>query len=47
MDDYTVNPDQLSIPRWTIAQDTCSLGCVFCHSIIVRVTIDTRQGAVL
>ena len=45
MDDHTLNPGHLSIPRWTIARDTRSLGCVFCHSIIVRVTTDTRQVA--
>ena len=45
MDDHTLNPDHLSIPRWTIARDTRSLGCVFCHSIIVRITTDTRQVA--
>ncbi|MEQ1792656.1 MAG: hypothetical protein ABL970_00580 [Nitrospira sp.] len=45
MDDHTLDPDRISIPRWTIARDTRSLGCVFCHSIIVRVTTDTRQVA--
>ena len=45
MDDNMLDPERLSIPRWTIARDTRSLGCVFCHSIIVRVTTDTRQVA--
>jgi hypothetical protein len=45
MDDNMLDPELISIPRWTIARDTRSLGCVFCHSIIVRVTTDTRQVA--
>ncbi|MDQ1291277.1 MAG: hypothetical protein QG615_1083, partial [Nitrospirota bacterium] len=45
MDDNMLDPERISIPRWTIARDTRSLGCVFCHSIIVRVTTDTRQVA--
>lgn len=45
MDDHRLDPDRISIPRWTIARDTRSLGCVFCHSIIVRVTTDDRQLA--
>jgi hypothetical protein len=45
MGDHTLNPDHLSIPCWTIARDTRSPGCVFCHSIIVRVTTDNRQVA--
>jgi hypothetical protein len=45
MSDSTINPDNIAIPRWTIARDTRSLGCVFCHSIIVRVTTETRQVA--
>ncbi len=45
MDDNMLDSERLSIPRWTIARDTRSLGCVFCHSIIVRVTTDTRQVA--
>lgn len=45
MDDKMLDPERLSIPRWTIGRDTRSLGCVFCHSIIVRVTTDTRQVA--
>lgn len=45
MSDQTIDPDHLSIPRWTIARDTRSLGCVFCHSIIVRVTTDAREIA--
>lgn len=45
MDEHTVNPDNISIPRWTIARDNRSPECTFCHSIIVRVTTDARQIA--
>jgi hypothetical protein len=45
MDDSTLNPDAISIPRWTIKRDSRSAGCVFCRSIIVCVTTDTRQMA--
>lgn len=45
MDESTLNPESISIPRWTIKRDTRSLGCVFCHSIIVCVTTETRQMA--
>jgi hypothetical protein len=45
MDESTLNPESISIPRWTIKRDSRSLGCVFCHSIIVCVTTDTRQMA--
>ena len=45
MDDNMLDPIRISITRWTIARDTRSLGCVFCHSIIVRVTTETRQVA--
>lgn len=43
MDDPTLNPNAISFPRWTIKRDTRSPGCVFCHSIIVCVTTETRQ----
>jgi hypothetical protein len=45
MAESTLNPESISIPRWTIKRDTRSLGCVFCHSIIVCVTTETRQMA--
>jgi len=45
MDKTTLNPESISIPRWTIKRDTRSLGCTFCHSIIVSVTTETRQMA--
>lgn len=45
MDDSPLNPDAISIPRWTIKRDTRAPGCVFCRSIIVCVTTDTRQMA--
>ncbi|MEC4890366.1 MAG: hypothetical protein RI101_09935 [Nitrospira sp.] len=45
MDEHRLNPDNISIPRWTIARDTRSSECAFCHSIIVRVTTDARQIA--
>lgn len=45
MDESTLNPESIVIPRWTIKRDTRSLGCVFCRSIIVCVTTDTRQMA--
>jgi hypothetical protein len=45
MDDHTLNPDHLSTPRWIIPRNTCPLGSVVCHSIIVRVTTDTLQVA--
>lgn len=45
MDDAMLDLERITIPRWTIARDTRSLGCVFCHSIIVRVTTDSRQIA--
>jgi len=45
MDESTLNPESISIPCWTIKRDTRSLGCVFCHSIIVCVTTETRQMA--
>jgi hypothetical protein len=40
-----LNPDSIVIPRWTIKRDTRSVGCIFCRSIIVRVTTDSRQLA--
>lgn len=45
MDEPILNPESISIPRWTIKRDTRSLDCVFCHSIIVCVTTETRQMA--
>lgn len=45
MDEHRLTPDNISIPRWTIARDTRSSECAFCHSIIVRVTTDARQIA--
>lgn len=45
MDDTLLNPESISIPRWTIKRDMRSLGCVFCHTIIVSVTTETRQMA--
>jgi len=45
MDEPALDPEAITIPRWTIKRDTRSLGCVFCHSIIVRVTTDRRQMA--
>jgi hypothetical protein len=45
MDESALDPETITIPRWTIKRDARSLGCVFCHSIIVRVTTDTRQMA--
>jgi hypothetical protein len=45
MEKPTVNPDSIIIPRWTIKRDTRSIGCIFCRSIIVRVTTDSRQMA--
>jgi len=45
MDKSTLNPESISIPRWTIKRDTQSLGGMFCHSIIVCVTTETRQMA--
>jgi hypothetical protein len=38
-----LNPDSIVIPRWTITRDMRSVGCIFCRSIIVRVTTDSRQ----
>jgi hypothetical protein len=43
MDDSPLNPDASSIPLWTIKRDPRSPGCLFCRSIIVCVTTDTRQ----
>jgi hypothetical protein len=45
MDTSLLNPDSISIPRWTIKRDSRSSGCLFCGSIIVCVTTDTRQMA--
>lgn len=45
MDESTLNPESISIPRWTIKRDRRSLGCVFCRSIIVCVTTETRRMA--
>lgn len=45
MDDRTIDLNSLSIPRWTIKRDTRSPGCLFCRSVIVCVTTDTRQMA--
>lgn len=43
MDKSTLNLESISIPRRTIKRDTRLLGCMFCHSIIVCVTTETRQ----
>lgn len=45
MDKSLLNPDSLSIPRWTIKRDTRAPGCGFCGSDIVSVTTDNRQIA--
>ena len=45
MDELTINPESVSIPRWTIKRDLRSAGCVFCRSVIVCVTTETRQMA--
>lgn len=45
MDKSLLNPDSISIPRWTIKRDTRSSGCLFCGSAIVCVTTDSRQMA--
>jgi len=45
MNDGMFDPDCITIPRWTIARDPRSLGCLFCRSIIVRVKTDNRQIA--
>jgi hypothetical protein len=45
MDEPTLNPESISIPRWTIKRDSRSIGCMFCRSIIVCVTTDTREMA--
>jgi len=45
MNDSLLNPDSISIPRWTIKQDMWSLGCIFCRSIFVYVATETKQMA--
>jgi hypothetical protein len=45
MDGHTLDPQSISIPRWTIKRDSRSSGCVFCRSIIVCVTTDSHQMA--
>ena len=42
---HTQSRSSLYPPMDTIVRDTGQPGCVFCHSIIVRVTTDTRQVA--
>ena len=45
MKESSYNPDSVSIPRWTIKRDMRSAGCIFCRSIIVCVTTETRYMA--
>ena len=45
MDGQRLDPQRISIPRWTITRDLRSLRCPFCRSVIVRVTIASRQMA--
>jgi hypothetical protein len=44
MDESTLNPEAVSIPRWTFKRDVRS-GCMFCRSIVVCVTTETPQMA--
>ena len=44
MDESTFNPESMTIPRWTIKRDVRS-SCLFCRSIVVRVTTETRHMA--
>lgn len=43
MDDYTLDIDQVTIPRWTIKRDPRTLGCGTCGSPVVKVTAEWRQ----
>ncbi len=43
MDDYSLDIDQVTIPRWTIKRDPRALGCSTCGSPIVKVTAEWRQ----
>ncbi len=43
MERQTLSPDSITIPRWTIKRDMRSIGCIYCRSIIVCVTTDSRQ----
>ncbi|MDH5639985.1 MAG: hypothetical protein OEY28_01720 [Nitrospira sp.] len=45
MNESSLNPDSISIPRWTIKRDMRSDGCIFCRTIIVCITTETKQLA--
>lgn len=45
MDEPTINPESITIPRWTIKRDPQSLDCALCHSPIVWVRTSTSQMA--
>ncbi|ALA61183.1 hypothetical protein [Nitrospira moscoviensis] len=43
MEKHSLDPQSISIPRWTIKRDGRSPGCVFCRSVIVCVTTESHQ----
>lgn len=43
MEQEPIDPEHITIPRWTIKRDPRALGCSICGSAIVKITAEWRQ----